>query len=201
MTEVHFSLLKPHGHEREKQDAVWLKQQQKTSQSCHKPPDELTAHSVNKYANKCQKKYRTSDPNRHRQIWFQHILLFWMFVAADVSNQLAEPGHPAVLNALRMRATSVSQASSFLHLRCDTSLRALHHWRQSQSLSEWSGFYTPPSVLSLLPHYCSIKWIETRKTQFRSKESGLYKSCSINSVGKICSRLHKDLTMIGAYNR
>lgn len=39
----------------EKQDAVWLKQQQKTSQSCHKPPDELTAHSVYKYANKCQK--------------------------------------------------------------------------------------------------------------------------------------------------
>lgn len=39
----------------EKQDAVWLKQQQKTSQSCHKPPEELTAHSVNNYANERQK--------------------------------------------------------------------------------------------------------------------------------------------------
>lgn len=39
----------------EKQDAVWLKQQQKTSQSCHKPPDKLTAYSVYKYANNYQK--------------------------------------------------------------------------------------------------------------------------------------------------
>lgn len=36
----------------QKQDAMWLKQQQKTSQSCHKPPDKQTAHSVSKYANK-----------------------------------------------------------------------------------------------------------------------------------------------------
>lgn len=57
----------------EKQDAVWLRQQQKTSQSCHKPPDKLTAHSVKicKYTNKRKrekekkKSHTQTDTGKH----------------------------------------------------------------------------------------------------------------------------------------
>lgn len=54
----------------EKQDAVWLKNQQKTSQSCHKPPDELTAHSLHKYANKCQKNITRLSSHTARAFFF-----------------------------------------------------------------------------------------------------------------------------------
>lgn len=55
-----------------------------------------------------------------------------------------EQGRLSVSDTTRIRAArSVNLASSFLHLSCDISPRALHNWRQSQSLSDLSDFYTP----------------------------------------------------------
>lgn len=166
MTEVHFSLLKPHGHEREKQDAVWLKQQQKTSQSCHKPPDKLLAHSLNKYANKCQKKEKKENhTSKQTQTDVLNVWGYGCFkwaggagasCSADCSENEGNEREPSMI---------------FLHLRRDTSLRALHHWRQSQSLSEWSDFYTPfcPVVsYMLLQHQMNRNTVG--KMQCRLKE-------------------------------
>lgn len=55
----------------EKQDAVWLKQQQETSQSCHKPPE--ASHSIYKYSNlHCNK-------NKHRPPSCKNNRLFIFF--------------------------------------------------------------------------------------------------------------------------
>lgn len=79
-----------------------------------------------------------------------------MFVATNVSNRLMKLGHPAVFNVIGMTAMSVSQASSFYTL--DVTLHSEPFTIDvSPSHCQSSLISTPPSVLLLLPCYCSIK--------------------------------------------